>query len=84
MDTTVTTQPRQGTQRAVTLDEIGVDEIVETVKEFGVASLELVAWEFSVSEEAVAAAWNRAVRKQLIRPVGLCPQTGEGLFAVAA
>jgi hypothetical protein len=84
MNNTVTTQPRQGTQRAVTLHAIDVDEVVETVKEFGVASLELVAWEFSVSEDSVATAWNRAVRKQLIRPVGPCPETGEGLFAIAA
>lgn len=78
---TVTTQPRKGTQRAVTLD---VEAVVETVKEFGVASLELVAWEFSVPEDSIATAWNRAVRKQLIRPVGPCPETGEGLFAIAA
>jgi hypothetical protein len=82
MDTpTVTTQPRQGTQRAVTID---LDEVVETVKEFGAASLGLVAWEFSLPEASVAVAWNRAIRKQLIRPVGPCPETGEGMFAVAA
>jgi hypothetical protein len=81
MKTVLTTQPRKGTQRGETID---LDEVVQTVREFGAASLELVAWEFSLPETAVAGAWNRAIRKQLIRPVGPCPETGEGMFAIAA
>ena len=47
-----------------------LEEILETVREFGAASLGLVAWELSLPEEDLAPAWAHAIRTGLLRPVG--------------
>lgn len=47
-----------------------LDEILDTVREFGAASLGLVAWELSLPEEDLAPAWAYAIRTGLLRPVG--------------
>jgi hypothetical protein len=47
-----------------------LDEILDTVQEFGAASLGLVAWELSLQEEELAPAWAYAIRTGLLRPVG--------------
>ncbi len=47
-----------------------LDEILDTVQEFGAASLGLVAWELSLSEEELAPAWAHAIRTGLLAPVG--------------
>jgi hypothetical protein len=47
-----------------------LDEILDTVQEFGAASLGLVAWELSLWEEELAPAWAYAIRTGLLRPVG--------------
>jgi hypothetical protein len=47
-----------------------LEEILDTVREFGAASLGLVAWELSLSEEELAPAWAHAIRTGLLRPVG--------------
>ena len=47
-----------------------LDEILETVREFGAASLGLVAWELSLPEEDLAPAWAYAIRTGLLQPVG--------------
>jgi hypothetical protein len=47
-----------------------LDEILETVSEFGAASLGLVAWELSLAEDELAAAWAHAIRSGLLRPLG--------------
>jgi hypothetical protein len=47
-----------------------LDEILDTVREFGAASLGLVAWELSLPEEELAPAWAYAIRTGLLRPVG--------------
>ena len=57
-------------------------EALETVGEFGAASIELVAWELSISESDLTPAWSHAIRHRLIQPVGTCPQTGELMYTV--
>ena len=47
-----------------------LEEILDTVQEFGAASLGLVAWELSLPEEELAPAWAHAIRTGLLRPVG--------------
>jgi hypothetical protein len=47
-----------------------LDEVLETVREFGAASLGLVAWELSLAEEDLAPAWSFAIANGLLRPVG--------------
>jgi hypothetical protein len=63
--------------------DLGVEEVLDAVREFGLASLGLVAWEYSLPETAAASAWAAAVSRGLIFAVGTCPATGETLFAVA-
>jgi hypothetical protein len=63
-------------------DTGGLPGVLDTVREFGVASLGLVAWEYGVSERKLTAAWTTAVRQGLIREVGTCPETGENMFAL--
>ncbi len=47
-----------------------LEEVLETVREFGAASLGLVAWELSLTEEELAPAWAYAIRTGLLRTVG--------------
>jgi len=81
MKTSVESTPQRTTDAIETLAAtVGVDDIVETVKEFGAASLELVAWEFSLPPRVVDAPWRQAVERGLIAPVGRCPDTYEQMF----
>jgi hypothetical protein len=63
--------------------DVGLDDVLETVQEFGAASLELVAWEFCLAADALEGVWRQAVQRGLISPVGRCPSTGELMFAPA-
>ena len=45
-------------------------ELLETVEEFGTASVELVAWELSLPEAALASARDHAIAHGLIEVVG--------------
>ncbi len=58
-------------------------EVLETVAEFGSASLELVAWELSLPEHELARAWAHAIGRGLIGLVGLCLETQGARYAVA-
>jgi hypothetical protein len=58
-------------------------EVLETIGGFGTASLGLVAWELSLPEQELDAAWRAAERDRLIRHVGRCDETGEALYALA-
>jgi hypothetical protein len=64
-------------------DSCGVPQVLDAVSEFGAASLGLVAWEYDLPESAVAHAWAAAISQQLIQGVGVCPETGEALFALS-
>ena len=59
------------------MDVAWLEEVLETVREFGAASLGLVAWELSRPEEELAPAWAYAVR------TGLLLQVGDGAHAAA-
>jgi hypothetical protein len=63
---------------------VDLEAVVETIEEFGSASIELVAWELSLPTESVDGVWERAVERHLIEKVGDCPATGESMFALAA
>ncbi len=57
--------------------------ILETIGDFGEASVGLVAWELSLPEQALAAAWRQAVSQRLIEEVGRCPETAELMYRLA-
>jgi hypothetical protein len=63
---------------------LGPKDVAETVGEFGAASLELIAWEFSLPPSALLSVLANAVSKGLIRVAGICPDTGEQLYELAA
>jgi hypothetical protein len=70
-------------QVAVAEDGIGLAHVLDAVREFGLASLGLVAWEYSLPEGAVVDAWSAALEQGLIQRVSVCEETGEPLFALA-
>jgi hypothetical protein len=55
---------------------------LETVAEFGEASVGLVAWDLCVSEDELGIVWDRAIEERLIELVGRCEQTGETMYRV--
>jgi hypothetical protein len=57
-------------RRSGSMQVAWLDEILETVREFGAASLGLVAWELSLEEEELAPAWAYAIQSGLLWPVG--------------
>jgi hypothetical protein len=79
MSATAIASDEQGTAAE---DELDVGRLLDTVREFGLASLGLVAWEYCLPERAIAGAWAAAVSQGLLRSIGPCPETGEMMFAV--
>jgi hypothetical protein len=71
------TQPKLHPRNAIA---VGVTSVVDTVSEFGEASLELVAWELSVPERTLEYVWAQAIEHGMLRAAGVCPTTGERLF----
>jgi hypothetical protein len=65
-------------------EEEWLPEILDTIREFETASLELVAWELSLPESALTSAWDRALGERLIESAGLHPQTGEQMYRLSA
>lgn len=51
-------------------------ELLETLAEFGTASLDLVAWELSLSEAALVSAKDQAIAQGLIEVAGRESGTG--------
>jgi hypothetical protein len=62
---------------------VSLEDILETVEEFGSASLDLVAWEFSVPVAELTERWDQAVGAQLLRPAGTSQGAGEQMYEVA-
>jgi hypothetical protein len=62
---------------------VTLEDVLETVGEFGSASLDLVAWEFSISESELMGVWDLAVGARLLRSVGLSKGTGEQMYVLA-
>jgi predicted Rdx family selenoprotein len=68
-------------------DDVGavtLEEVLETVGEFGMASQDLVAWEFAVDGSELATVWDQAVGEGLLRPVKGRDETGEQMYVLAA
>lgn len=61
-----------------------LDDVISTIREFETASVELIAWEYYTTVEALELTWREAIDRRLITPAGLCWQTGERLYAIAA
>src|SRR2546423_14922394 len=55
-------------------------ELLETLDEFGTASLALIAWELSLSEDALHSARGQAMSQGLIEVADRAPDTGEELY----
>ena len=69
------------------MDGISVREVLEVLADFdelGGASLSLVAWELSVEEERVAAAWEQMQADGLLRPAGRDSADDEQLWRLTA
>jgi hypothetical protein len=69
------------------MDGISVRQVLEVVgdfDDFGGASLGLVAWELSVTEERVAAAWEQMLADGLLEPAGRDKIHGEQLWRLTA
>lgn len=62
---------------------VSIEDILETVEEFGSASLDLIAWEFSVPVADLAELWDQAVGAGWLRPVGTSQGAGEQMYAIA-
>jgi hypothetical protein len=62
---------------------VSLDDVLETVEEFGSASLDLIAWEFSVPVAELTELWDQVVGAGLLRPVGSSQGTGEQMYAIA-
>jgi hypothetical protein len=62
---------------------VSLEDVLETVEEFGSASLDLIAWEFSVPAAELAAVWDQAVGEGLLRLVGSLKGAGEQMYAIA-
>ncbi len=61
-----------------------LSEMLDTIAEFGDASIGLVAWELSLPEDALDAAWAQALEVGLIEASRRCSQTSELMFRLAA
>jgi hypothetical protein len=57
-------------------------DLLEAVDEFGCTSRELLAWEFTLDEEAIEPAWRLALDEGLLRLVRNDPETGEAMHAL--
>ncbi|MDQ6779142.1 MAG: EAL domain-containing protein [Actinomycetota bacterium] len=67
-------------------DGIGLERLLEVVWEFssfGGVSLELVAWELGVGEDAVRGVWERAEESGLFEFLGVDRSTGERLVRLS-
>lgn len=58
-------------------------ELLNTVAEFGSASLGLVAWELCLPEQALRRAWKQALREGLIIEDRPDAETGERMYRLA-
>jgi hypothetical protein len=55
-------------------------ELLETLGDFGTASLELVAWELSLSEDELAEAKRQAISNGMIEVAGRDPGSDEETY----
>jgi hypothetical protein len=61
-----------------------LDDVLEAIDGFQLASIGLVAWDLCVGEDAVVPAWREAMQHRLIERVGRCPMTREPMYMLAS
>ena len=54
--------------------------VIDTLREFGAASLELVAWELDVPESTIQPHWELLMALGVITLAGRCPEYGERMY----
>jgi hypothetical protein len=69
-------QPGRGTPE--------LEELLDTIHEFGAASLGLIAWDLWLPEEELLTVWLKAIYDGLIQQAGPCPDTGEVMYTLSA
>lgn len=47
-----------------------MEDVLETVDDFGTASFGLIAWELLTSEETLAPIWRQAIEDRMLRATG--------------
>ncbi len=58
---------------------VALKDVLETIDEFGSASLGLIAWEFEVREDTLKRTWQAMIETDLIRPTEIDPD-GETMY----
>jgi hypothetical protein len=61
---------------------VALTDLLGAIQEFGTASVELIAWEFCTTVEALEPTWQDAIDRDLIESTGLCCQTGETMYGL--
>lgn len=62
---------------------VTLEDVLGTVREFGKASRELVAWEFALDGSELAWIWDQAVGEGLLRPDDDSGGTGEQMYVLS-
>jgi hypothetical protein len=71
-----------GRRPAAALSAIPLHTLLETIEEFGMASVLDVSWALSLPVSQVTAVWDRAEIECLIAPRQRCPDTGDQLYGL--
>jgi diguanylate cyclase (GGDEF)-like protein len=69
-------------QSAHSARRVDLNALLAAVEEFHAASLELLAWEFRVSEDSLRAHWDLSIDGKLITSTGIDPVVGETMFTL--
>ena len=75
--------PGSAERKARRSDAVSVRSLLDVMADFdqfGGASLELVAWELSIEESAVTAAWSGAIADGLLKRSGIDEVPGEDMW----
>jgi hypothetical protein len=65
----------------VPMGQFDLKDLLEIVEEFGLAGRGLIAWEFTLDEEAIEPTWRLAFDQRLLRRVGR-DLTGEPMYTL--
>jgi hypothetical protein len=61
-----------------------VDDVLEVIEQFALASIGLVAWELFLDEEDLVPAWRELAATGVLERVGRCPYTREPMYRLSA
>ena len=62
---------------------VTLEDVLDTVREFGKASRDLIAWEFALDGGGLAWIWDQAVGEGLLRPDQDSGGTGEQMYVLS-